>query len=612
MVLVPSVYLLLILLLTYPLPFDPFSATPGWATVDRNLHIWDFWWALRSLEVGQSIYYSDYVFYPGGVWMWSSNCGPLLSLFSMLPGLIFGDAVAAYNYVVLTSLLFSCLGGYLLGRHLFRDRLSAFFLGTVTAFNPYVLFHVHVGLVEYVNLGFGLLYLLSLFRLLRQPSLRNTVLSCLAYLLAATWAWHMGYLLLLFTALLLPFEIRPAALRALNLRALSRVALWVVVVGSFLTSAYLLMGRGWSEEEMVNNQEQAILADSQVPASQRVFPLRALADPQRRPQAAAGAVGKVLEVKLINSLDPMSIVRDSDDFDGKQFYFLRWLVPLALALIGAVVTRGRRTAFYLLVILSSLLMSLGPCLIFNGSVHLDSYQASPYTLLSWVVPGINRIQFPHRFLIPAVFCLCILSCHGLEIILSRYCRTAARRVGAVVICTGVFLGSSFQLVGYPLLLESIPVPQLYSRLANEPGAFAIIEVPFERGAGCRQKISMGEVPYYQTIHGKRRYSGDIPRYLARRNYPPQIDDNLLLTLLARATTTRKDILPTEVDQARLRQSLHDLQAAGFKYLLVHSGLLRRDNLRAIRRLLDRHLGAATVDRSTEDVILLYSLQPGAS
>ncbi len=602
-VVVTALYGLLVALLCWPLPLDPSAGTLGWATVDRNLHVWDFWWAVKSMQVSQSIYYSDYIYFPGGIWMWASNCGPLLSWASALPGLILGDAVAAYNAVVMGSLLLSCVGGYLLGRHLYDDRLPAFYLGVVAAFNPYVLFHIQVGLVEYVNLGLGLIFVATLLRLLQRLDTRRAVLCLLAFVAATTWAWYMGYFLLMFTALLLPLELRPATLSGVTRRGAVRVAVLVILIGAFVFGAYLMMGSGWSEREMVSSQEKTLLG---APGDGgRVLSLGELMQAERGPNTKA--VDKVLEVKLINSVDPLALVRDAEELDGQQFYLPRWLVPLLLALVGAVVTRGRRVAFCLVLSAAALLLSLGPCLVFGGDVHLDSYQATPYTLLSRVLPGVNRIQFPHRFLIPAIFCLAILAGYGLKHLLARFCRTPLRRGVAAALCVAATMGPALQLVGYPLHLESTAIPSLYHKLAAEPGDFALVEVPFARGAGCRFEIPTGEIPFFQTVHGKRRYSGDIPAYLARRNYPAKISGNYLLGLLARATTTRDAPLPATIDGPRLRRAAAALRAAGFKYVLVHGGLLRSPNLRAVRRMLREHLGAARVDRSTEDTIYLYRL-----
>ena len=59
-------YLLLAVLMTYPLAENLFSHVPGCCDIYQNL--WNIWWVKKSLfELHTSPYYTDYLYQPYGV-----------------------------------------------------------------------------------------------------------------------------------------------------------------------------------------------------------------------------------------------------------------------------------------------------------------------------------------------------------------------------------------------------------------------------------------------------------------------------------------------------------------------------------------------------------------
>ncbi len=600
-------HLFIVVVLTYPLLLDPSGDTPGLATADKHMHLWDFWWAAKSLAVGQSIYFSDYMYFPGGVWMWGSNCGPLLSLFAMLAGQL-GALNMTYNLVVFFSLIMTGVGGIALGRHLFRSRQAAFVVGAVAAFNPYILMHIQVGLVEYVNLGFALLFVRYLLGMVRHRDLASTLLALFWLVMAATWAWYVGYFLVIFAVAYLIFQL-PSRETARSRRVLAGLALWIAAIATFLILAHVATGGGSAERRMTATQEGTI---NKVQAGAgRVFALDALMDPSL-PAASRAPIDKILEVKLINSLDPAYLFRPTELLEGQPFFILRWAVPLLLSIAGILFVIGRRDAlFYGAVMVAAGLMALGPCFILGGQVYLDSYGATPYSLLAGIVPGINRLQFPHRFLILAIIALSILTGAGVQALSERLIKRRAVATALVGAMALLFIASSVQLVGYPMVRESVSVPQVYQQLAAEGGDFAILEVPLKRGTeGAGQDLGpSGDLSYFQTVHQKRRYSGDIPEYLAPRSRPERLVKNVLLKEVARLTSGQ-DAGMAGRGAAALTAGARALGEQGFRYILVHDSRLSAPASRAINTTLARIIGPPRIDRSTDDIINLYQLAAG--
>ncbi|MDD5634412.1 MAG: hypothetical protein PHW46_03950, partial [Candidatus Omnitrophica bacterium] len=133
-----GLFLAVSLFATWPLAGDLTRAIPAGETSPAKTldQIFTVEWTAKAIECGLPYWDAPYFSPEKGVFAWGEN-QPLLCLAVWLLSKIFGY-VLAYNLFVLLS--FSVLGvlAYLFARLLFRDKISCFFSGLLTAFSPFM------------------------------------------------------------------------------------------------------------------------------------------------------------------------------------------------------------------------------------------------------------------------------------------------------------------------------------------------------------------------------------------------------------------------------------------------------------------------------------------
>ena len=117
------VYLLLALVLTYPLVTHLASHVPGRGIDDPAL-AWNVWWFKFSIfNLGASPLYTDYLYYPLGVNLAANTSTFLNGLIALPLQFVFGTIIAQ-NLVVYFALVISGYGAFLLAREACRAAMS--------------------------------------------------------------------------------------------------------------------------------------------------------------------------------------------------------------------------------------------------------------------------------------------------------------------------------------------------------------------------------------------------------------------------------------------------------------------------------------------------------
>ncbi len=597
-------YLILVLLVTFPALLHFSSTCLGEPQVDVHCHLWDIWWSHRALGEGIGEWSrSEHIYYPAGISVWRFLAGPLMFLFSTLMHLVLGELKAAYNALILCSILCSCVGGYLLGVRALGDRTAALLVGVVVAINPVVLNHVTDGLPEFVNLGWAMLFLRSLLVMNERRDLPSALASVFWYVVATLWCWYIGALLVILAGIFLLVHTHIPRLFTAERRYLLVLCLWGAGILAMVAVASRATGVGTVSQRLRSAEAQIVAgmrgAEDQIDIRKPHF----LYPHARRLGVEDIHSVESLEIKLLTSVDPVGLVSAwSPDARQAELFPLRWAAPLLLALLAAALARQRLVLFAGVVFLFTSAVALGPCLVVDGGVCWEACGWTPYSLLGKVVPGLGRIQFPRRMLLLAILALALLAGLGLRAVMARWPRIPGPLLLSIAALLSVV--GALSLTGYPMARSSLPVPGFYRQLAEHPEDFAILDVPFTYGAAVTHHGTGPRYAYYQTVHGKRKYGGAVPLYLADPDHPEEIETNPLL----RALRELADGKEHGVARPELERGAADLRRYRFRHIVVHTGDLEPGALAAIRDLLTDLIGLPRLDNSVAgDRLIIFEL-----
>ncbi len=597
-------YLLLTAAVTYPALFSLSSAAMGEPQVDVHCHLWDIWWSNRTLAAGAGTWsFSDYIYYPAGISVWRFFAGPLLFLFSTAMHFLLGDLKAAYNATVICSILCSCLGGYVLGREVLRDRAAALLVGVVVAINPVVLNHVKDGLPEFVNLGWAMLFLRSLVIMNRERDLRSAALSLFWYVVATLWCWYIGALLVILAGLFLLVFTSIPRLFSRDRRYLLILLFWAAGVFTMVIVASKTTSVGMVSQRLKQTEAQLVRGMRGYEGELDLGRPHYLYSHARRLGIKDIDSVESFEIKLLTSVDPVSLVTAwKVRARHAELFPLRWLIPLLMALLALVLARERMVVFCGVVILFTGAVALGPCLVVGGEVCWQTCGWTPYSLLGKLVPGLDRIQFPRRMLLVAILPLSLMAGLGLKELSGRLPRLPGPV--ALALAAALSLCGALSLSGYPLARSRLPVPNFYNQLAKESADFAILDVPFTYGAKVTYHGAGPRYAYYQTVHGKRKHGGAVPLYLATPKHPKDIATNALLRSLRRIA----DGKDPDSTRAEVVKGAASLGRHRFRYIVIHPSDLTQKAAAAMGKLLASFLSLPRLDNSvTEDRLIIFKL-----
>jgi len=239
-------------------------------------------------------------------------------------------------------------------------------------------------------------------------------------------------------------------------------------------------------------------------------------------------------------------------------------LEFGLAAVATVATR--RVSVWLVGGVLFLVLALGPVL-------QPTELALPFaTFSAW--PPLGQFRTPYRLAMPAVLGLAVV----LACVVARFEERwrASIRIGFVGVAIAARL--VFALVHDPLQVQTYPTYATYERIAQEPGRFTILEVPFGVRSGLDQIGTGGEVlEYYQHVHGKPLLNGMIAR-LPRGVFETYRAQPALLLLAGEPVSASPDDLAAV------------LRWTNSRYVVVHRDLLTADALQRVLALLNSQSG----------------------
>ncbi len=473
-------YSLLAIVLTVPLIFHFTTHQPGHGVDDPAL-TWAMWWMRYALfDLGVNPLMSDYVFYPLGINLGAYTPTFLNGIVALPFQFVFG-VVVAQNLIVYLSLVAGGYGTLLLVREIFAQlriprTMQADCAATLTgAFYAFGAWHVnYVWGANFFLLSNEWIPFCVLFLLRFDQSTRRA--GILAGLFVAMQAWtEMTFALFLaiFAALYLPYLF------------FTQRARWQAIVSNSI----------------------ALVIVALLGASPLILNL--LIDTLRHGYYLASGVGRV----QIFSAEPISFLIPSARHpilgaftkpitEANTHYAFIGYAILLLSILGAWSWRKLRDVrfWFVLAILFVLIM-------FGSTLYIGGQSTGipmPFALLRQI-PFVNANRYPVRFNVMLMLTLAPLVALGAHRLLQT--RRSTIFLGALI----PFL--IFEQLVLPIPMSDMRVPPVFQTLRDEPGDFAILEIPLGwRGSIVMQGKQDDRAQFFQTVHHKRLLGGITSRF----------------------------------------------------------------------------------------------------
>ena len=477
-------YLVLAILLTYPLILHIHTHVPGQG-VDDPAQTWSLWWVRYALiNLGISPLTTDYLFYPVGINLVAYTPTFLNGILSIPLQLVY-DVIPAANFIVYFAFVMSGYGAFLLAREILHHReidsdIGAFLAGAFFAFGAW---HVHYADATYMLLSCEWIpfYVLYLFRLERDP-IRNGTVAGFFLLLNAWTELTLAMFLAIFTALYLVWWFIKRLFETRNLSAFVRASLRPIL-GFALLGIIALIGSSPLLYSLFNDTQRFGYYLSQGMGRVQIFSAELISFLFPSPQnPILGAWAK--SITMTNT----------------RYAFIGY-AALVLVIIGIIANRkSRETIFWVISSLVFASLMLGPSLIVAGQ---NTDIPMPFALLR-AIPFVNANRYPVRFNIMLMFSLMPLIAFGAA-------RLLQLSRGKIIL--GVLSGLLVveQLV-IPIPLSDLRVPAIFETIRNDPGDFAVLNVPLGwRGSVSLQGKMEDQAQFFQTVHTKRMLGGITSR-----------------------------------------------------------------------------------------------------
>ncbi len=602
-VLVPLSYALLALAFTWPLAARFSETIPG-QEIDTWQTYWHFQWTRDAFLSFQNPYFTTRLFYPEGSTLLFETMSPTNDVIGLPIQLLFGTFVT-YNALVILTFALSGYSTWLLVRYLTKNSAAAYLAGFIFAFAPYrmaqLLNHLHL-----ISTQWMVFYIYFLWRALDTPvpskgfvdfvKARWRLLTAAAFfmLLNVFNDWYYVFFLLIFTGLLLVW-------RLLAQRERWREAVVGVVVaagGGLVVGAPLII---------------AML-------------IRARTAPELpfAPQVSVDFSADLLSYFTPSVLNPWWGQAISDGVPaymrGNPTEKVVFLGYVTLLLGGvALIKKFRQAGFWLFVLLVFIILSLGPKLHINGLIEPNGPGSSislPFALLNQT-PLAGFVRIPSRFGVLATLAAAVLAGIGFASLVqsSKFKVQSSKEVSSSKFQVP---GSRFQsgfgsliqnskfkiqnfafllLVGLefwsaPFLMANNYAPAVYSEIARDQMAGAIIELPLQRNAWDYPRRM-----YFQTIHGKNILQG----YTSRIEANPLPPENMPGVRQLLFNDLQPDI--TYDDSRQAARAYFDYYRLG--YVVIDDGPAGTKTLQNVPSMLKQLFGESNERKWPEDRITSY-------
>lgn len=510
-------YMVLAVVATFPLITHLTTHLPAVVQEQGNdvwQNAWNLWWIQQAVLVNPTNpYWSDAVMYPQGASLALHTLNLPLGLLG-LPLLGAAGIIPTYNLLTILTLVLAGYTAFLLIRHLTGSAPAALVGGAIVLCSPLRLAELRFAQLPTLS-DYGVhLALLALLVALATRTRWAVLLVALAVLLTGLSSWyHLFHLGIVFALLLLWRGV--AAWRAGGVPALRHEA--VPWLGVAALSALLLLP----------------------------FVIPVVLEAVTARDFARKGDALVAMTDVARMLPPgVSAIWQPVPHDWQATYLFAW-VPLALAAVGVAV-RWRAAAPWLLVGAVCLVLSLGPALQVAG---VDTGIPLPYAAVR-ELPVIEVLRAPIRLNAITTLVVALLAAWAVVWASGRARLGGAAQWGVALLLVALVAVEGLRL---PITLRDGQLSPWYSAVAEEPGEWSLLELPFGRQDRAMQAM------YAQTVHGKLILAAHLSREVPRFPY----EDTPRMQALDTGELL-PDILPMDDDE--WWQLLRSMRV---RYLLIH-------------------------------------------
>ncbi len=602
-----SLYTLLTFVLTWPWVRHFGTAFPGSATwaFDESTFIWNIWrFKHNILDLQTSPLHTDEIFYPLGIDLVLYTYNFANALFG-LPLLLGFNLTLASNITLLFAYISSGYGTYLLIRYLLgtsKDQaddltlhLVAFLGGAIYAFSASRAIFAALGHYDIVSTNFIPFYTLYFLKTLREPSLKNPILTGLFATLCLLAEMIFGVFLLFLSLILIFYHRQPLQTQKLSSYIVDQTA-----------RANGLSLLEHSKPTFLHLQRIVLRL---IPVTLVVLILwGSVMLPVLRTLAAGdnALVGWGESLKLSadlvgwftpTDLHPLwghdwvmrlrQVQEKTAPFSDVNTVSLGYGV-LIFALLG-IITMWRSVQIWLTSTIIFAVFTLGPLLQIKGQylfsmdnllreqgLAQDVTFPLPFMLLHYL-PILNANRVPVRFAVVLSLALAILAAYGLFWLFSKimswpWINSLSAKIGLTIVLTNLLL---FDQLALPMPLTRAEVPQVYAQIGAEADTFTLLQLPL----GWRNSfgvfgVERTQIQYYQHIHQKPTLGGNISRAPAFKfDYYRQIP---LFQAFAQTQLPAVDPAVDKETLNRARQQAAELMTLyNIRYVVIHPPIAGR-------------------------------------
>jgi len=199
-------YLLLTLLLTYPLGLKIATHIPG-GSFDALQNVWNLWWFKHALvDLHSNPFYTTLIYHPIGVSLLFHTFNPFNAILSMPLQMMFGLTVS-YNMIILFAFVVAGYGAYLLAKYVTQNAAAAFIGGVIFAFSPSHFAHTAGGHLQVLSIEWIPFYVLFFLKTIRESKKTNAFLSAFFFLLTMLCDFYYALYLACFSVLYLCYQL---------------------------------------------------------------------------------------------------------------------------------------------------------------------------------------------------------------------------------------------------------------------------------------------------------------------------------------------------------------------------------------------------------------------
>ena len=570
-------YGLLAVSFTWPLAAHFGDTIPG-QEIDTWQTFWHFQWIRDAFLSFQNPYYTNHLFYPEGTTLLFETMSPVNGLLGLPVQLLFGTFVA-YNSLVILTFILSGYAMWLLVRYLTRDEIAAYLAGFIFAFAPYrmaqLLNHLHL-----ISTQWLLFYIYFLWRALDFED--KTAGKNLIKFIAGRWRllglaafflilnifndWYYVFFLLIFTGLLAGWRLlfQPGRRRSV-LAGVSLAAGGGLLAGLPLIIAMLIRARiepGLPFPKEVSIEFSADLLSYFTP-------------------------------NVLNPWWGQDVVNWVPVYmRGNPTEKVVFLGYITLLLGGLALWKNfRQGAFWLVVLLTFGILSLGPRLHVNGLLEPTGKDSSiwlPFDLVNQT-PLAGFVRIPSRFGVVALIAAAVLAGFGMAWLRIR---TGKRTGLALAGLACLLVGLEFWTA--PFELADNYVPAVYKEIAQDHTAKAILELPLQHNAWDYPRRM-----YFATVHGKNILQG----YTSRVEADPLPPENMPGVRQILFNDMQPDI--TYGNSQKAARAFFDYFGLG--YIVIDNAPAGSNTLQHLPNILYQLFGDEKVQEWPGDNITSYSI-----